>query len=217
MIPNDAQLEILLLAGGESTRMGTDKFLLQHPCGQPLYLHLLREIRTAIPWVKNPYLSLHSPIQGSLVEHKARNELCIIYDHDPTLSDLRIGPAAGLLSAYKQNVLAHWLVLACDYPLITAQELLRLMSEFEGSVTCFENTDGFIEPLLAIWSPDALKHLERNVANGKYSVSRVVQELAGKRIRPIKDQSVFNCNTMEEWHKILRLLEATPKQHDNDS
>jgi molybdopterin-guanine dinucleotide biosynthesis protein A len=196
--------------------MGTDKFLLPHPSGQPLYLHLLSEIRRTIPWVDDVHLSLHSPAQGSLVERKARNELHIIYDGDAfqdgsDSTDLRIGPAAGLLSAYRQNSSAHWFVLACDYPLITAQELFRLMDEFEDPVTCFENSDGFIEPLLSIWSPDALKHLELNVANGKYSVSRVIQELSGKRIRPIQDQSVFNCNTMEEWHKILQLLESAPK------
>jgi|SRR5579871_6505098 len=221
MFPNDAQLELLLLAGGESIRMGTDKFLLPHPSGQPLYLHLLDEIKRTMPWIENVYLSLHGPVQGSLVENKARNELHIIYDRDaihdgPDSTDLRIGPAAGLLSAYRQNNSAHWFVLACDYPLITAQELLRLMDEYEGPVTCFQNSDGFSEPLLAIWSPDALKHLERNVANGKNSVSRVIQELSGKRIRPIKDQNIFNCNTMEEWRKILQLLEATPKQYDHD-
>jgi molybdopterin-guanine dinucleotide biosynthesis protein A len=56
-------------------------------------------------------------------------------------------PVAGLLTARARNADAHWLVLACDYPLVTVEALRPLREEFEEPVTCFANRDGFVKPL----------------------------------------------------------------------
>jgi molybdenum cofactor guanylyltransferase len=62
--------------------------------------------------------------------------------------DIGIGTAAGFLAAHAHNADAHWLALACDYPLVTAEAPRQLREEFEEPVT-FVNRDGFVEPLAA--------------------------------------------------------------------
>jgi molybdopterin-guanine dinucleotide biosynthesis protein A len=66
--------------------------------------------------------------------------------------DVDIGPAASLLAAHAHDADPHWLVLACDYPLVTVEALRQLREEFEELVTCFVNRDGFVEPLAAAWA-----------------------------------------------------------------
>jgi molybdopterin-guanine dinucleotide biosynthesis protein A len=66
--------------------------------------------------------------------------------------DIDIGPAIGLLVAHAHNADAYWLVLACDYPLVTAEALRQLCEEFEEPVTCFVNRDGFVESLVVAWA-----------------------------------------------------------------
>ncbi|KAK4236061.1 bifunctional molybdenum cofactor biosynthesis protein [Achaetomium macrosporum] len=78
------------------------------------------------------------------------------------------GPSTGLLTAYHSlpaplRSTTAWLVIACDYPLLTAsclQTLCRAARGQESSpVTCFRNVDGFCEPLVAVWRAEGLRRL----------------------------------------------------------
>ena len=131
-------------------------------------------------------------------------ELNILLD-DPEHGS--IGPAAGLLAAHATDPEAHWLVLACDYPVAQFASMRQLLQEFEGPVTCFENEDGFCEPLFALWSPEALEKLAENVEKGKTGPSWTVREMGGKLIKPRDSRWLINTNTPEEWNAALTLLQ----------
>lgn len=139
-----------------------------------------------------------------------------IYDHDydqektkkekptDTSIDIDIGPASGLLSAHRHDPKTTWLVVACDYPLLTTEALGQLLREAGGELACFRNADGFLEPLLAIWTPDALRELERNVQRGILGPSAVVKQMRAKAVTPRDERWVFNANTPEDWQRALR-------------
>src|SRR3954462_7028572 len=92
-----AHLKPLLLAGGESSRMGTPKHLLKLN-GVYLYLHLVQHIIAACPECDTIYLSLKRASSVDLDLYRDGYAITIIYDeHYDTGS---IGPAAGLLAAH---------------------------------------------------------------------------------------------------------------------
>ncbi|EEA24318.1 hypothetical protein PMAA_083230 [Talaromyces marneffei ATCC 18224] len=159
-------LQALILAGGQSSRMGSRKELLRHPSGLPMYQYLIEIID--------------------------------------------IGPAAGLLAAYHNNPETNWLIVACDFPLLSAATLTRLISAAKSSsVTCYRNSKGFCEPLLALWSPEALEKLADNTRQGRTGPRFVVEELPDSRIlSPESEVELFNVNTVEEWEEACNLFRS---------
>lgn len=115
------------------------------------------------------------------------------------------GPAAGLLAAYHLDPTAHWLVLACDFPFMTSSTLQLLRREYEEPVTCYENAEGFCEPLSGIWGPRALERLEQNVWKGRTGPRSTIHAVGGKMIKADSQKCLISVNTPEEWEEALRL------------
>lgn len=200
-------LKALLLAGGQSSRMLQPKHLLRLPPNNtPLFLHLLTQLHAICPDPGSLYISLqHKSSTDDLITDNQQTQAPFpftpIYD-----ASTNLGPAAGLLSAHHADPTAHWLVVPCDFPLLTSEALELLRSQYEDQVTCFENTEGFYEPLLGVWSPTALQRLETNVRNGKTGPKFTVKELGGKTIRSPNLRWVTSVNTPEEWAEAIKMM-----------
>lgn len=164
----------LLIAGGFPPRIETPKHLMPHKDGRPAYQHTLEHLMNALPLTDTFYISLRDEHQTSDMDlagsHKISKHVEPTYD--PT--SVPLGPAAGLIAAHVCAPSATWLVVGCDYPLLTAHTLQQLVKEYVPPVTCIGNEQGFLKPLLAIWSPQALGRLAENVAAGKCGPSMTV-------------------------------------------
>ncbi|GAM91375.1 hypothetical protein ANO11243_094250 [Dothideomycetidae sp. 11243] len=180
--------------------MGSDKFQLRLPDNSLLWVRLAKELEQAFN-KEDIYISFHDQQQRARADVPSDCQYQIVYDQ---LSE--VGPAAGLLSAYSTDTEAYWVVLACDYPLMSRLELSRLFHKFEEPVTCFENLEGFVEPLIGIWSPSALRMLVENVRHGHCSPTKAFRQLRGKTVLPLNPQSLLNVNTPAEWEGALQLL-----------
>lgn len=214
----------LILAGGRSTRMGSPKHLLRMPDGRPLYQHQLEVLARSCPRTPVIYISLaqDSELDDFLREHATSQlndthrtpeqpDVRVVFDLEPNGTEESAGPASGLLAASAAQPDDTWLVVPCDSPFLDAELLERLRREYEPPVTCYRNGKGFCEPLVGIWSPEALARLAEKAKGGKVGPSFVVRELGGKQIglpagaeRPLAD-----VNTKEEWEEALMLLDAT--------
>ncbi|KAJ9263935.1 hypothetical protein DTO212C5_7353 [Paecilomyces variotii] len=228
----------LLLAGGNSSRMGFPKHLLRLPDGELLYRRLLSLLSEASSEQDVLYMSLkdkaaleqllredpYAELISSdtlLLPGKTQYTVRVLYDENSGSQDgtvthkiVDIGPAAGLLAAHHHDLESSWLIVACDYPLLPISPLQQLLHEFEEPVTCFRNSAGYCEPLLAVWSPGALQRLQQNVLRGKCGPSFVVKELKGKMLRPDHEVWLFNANNKEEWKSFetyARLTMSTPE------
>ncbi|KAB5542465.1 MobA-like NTP transferase domain-containing protein [Coniochaeta sp. 2T2.1] len=159
-----AELKPLILAGSRSTRMGSPKHLLKCPDGTPLYQRQIRLLRNACPTATTIYISLAKDSEKDPdLRGAGRHKLQIIYDLDANETDQSLGPAQGLLTAHQHDLTATWLVLAVDYPLVSTDMLGQLQDAYQSPVTCFRNADGYCEPLIGIWPPEALRRLGQNI------------------------------------------------------
>ncbi|RFN43315.1 bifunctional molybdenum cofactor biosynthesis protein [Fusarium flagelliforme] len=198
--------------------MGSPKHLLPMPDGRPLYQHQIDLLHRSCLEAETIYISLaqdselddflRQPSQQPRRITPEGPKVEIIIDKETSQSEESKGPASGILAAFQHDPEATWLVVACDYPCITTSALDQLKSEYKEPVTCFKNLEGFCEPLLGIWSPEAIRHLKRNCEKGKLSPSKAVKELNGLVILPDGDVDVVlkNVNTKEEWESALQLL-----------
>lgn len=221
-----ASMKPLLLAGGLSSRMGRRKELLRLPNGTPMYIHLISLLHETLQLPKSDpvYLSLRDPsaLQDLLQAGRATKlseehimiesssstgplPVQVLYDEDlPVHHEYGdIGPASGLLRAHQYEPTWSWLVVACDYPILTAAAINQLRQSSSGAVTCFQNKDGYHEPLLGSWTPVALDALHENVRQGITGPSAVVRQLNSISIRPELDEWLANANTQEEWTDIM--------------
>ena len=73
-------------------------------------------------------------------------------------------------------------------------------------MTCFGTERGSLEPLLGIWSPQALGRLAENVAAGKCGSAMTVEELDGKVLVPNDEGWVFGVEGVEDWDAAMRVL-----------
>lgn len=218
----------LILAGGKSTRMNSPKHLLHMPDGRPLYQHQVDVLARACPQSPVIYMSLAQdsqldnflqdcaavgPSEKGASPAAAGPELRVIFDQDANQTAASAGPAAGLLAAFASDPRATWLTVPCDSPFINAGLLSWLHREYEPPVTCYRNDEGFCEPLIGIWSPEALVRLAQVAKSGKVGPSAVVRKLGGKQIElPVGDgRPLVDVNTREEWDAVFETLRETAR------
>jgi molybdopterin-guanine dinucleotide biosynthesis protein A len=187
----------LILAGGKSERMGTDKGSLPWR-GQNLLTHAF-EVLSSVLSEASVYISIRR--DQSLQPPSIINSKWIYDEYE------NIGPASGLLAAHSRIPDSHWLVVACDFPLMTELACRELLFHHERvhqiDVTCFVNPEGIPEPLFAVWSPQALSVLSRHSRNPRRNgpISTLLQ-LPNQLIQPTDSNWICNTNTPEEWKRI---------------
>ncbi|MEX2336829.1 MAG: NTP transferase domain-containing protein [Fulvivirga sp.] len=150
----------LILIGGRSTRMGTDKSLLRyHEADQRHFNYNFLS-----PYCSKAFLSCNQ-------KQAADIELDHIIDKED-----QQGPLTGLLSAFAQYPDVAWLVLACDMPYVNDHVIKTLIAHRDPKklATCFYHD--FPEPLCTIWEPAAFKVLQEFTASGVRSPRRFLED-----------------------------------------
>ena len=105
----------LVLAGGASTRMRTDKAALEYG-GQP-------QLRRAFEMLSQVCAATFVSVRPDQRDDPARAGYPQIVDRQPG-----IGPIAGISAALLEHPKAAWLVLACDLPFLTEETLQNLIA-----------------------------------------------------------------------------------------
>ncbi len=191
-----AKLYGLVLSGGKSTRMGSDKGLIEyHGVPQREYLYdLLSEV------CDETFISLREEQQSELPSRVQ------------TIVDLNEykGPYNGLLSAHKKYPDAAWLVLACDLPLMNKEALQQLILERNTSkqATAFAlSANPLPEPLCAIWEPHALVNSAAYLDEGNGSCPRkYLINSATELVFPKNEAVLLNANSEQEYQEALEKL-----------
>ena len=191
----------LVLAGGASTRMRTDKAALQYH-GQP---QLQWAFELVAKFCAASFVSVRPDQRGDA----ARAGHPQIVDRQPG-----IGPIAGISAALLEHPKAAWLVLACDLPFLTEHTLEHLIAHRDASkiATAYRSAhDGLPEPLCAIWEPAAREPVLAYLATGKQCPRKFLINSDTKLLDLPENQALDNVNTVEEFAAATGALQPQAK------
>jgi molybdopterin-guanine dinucleotide biosynthesis protein A len=179
-----APIQGLVLAGGKSTRMGTDKGTLD------FYGKNQRDF--AIDLLEKNHLKTYLSVrkeQNISIENKVEDTF------------IGLGPFGAICSAFQSNPNVAWLVLATDLPFVNEaviQKLLKHRNPSKAATTIKGKGKEFPEPLITIWEPKSYTLLLNYLAQG-YSCPRKVLINADTEIVEVADDLIRNINTPEEF------------------
>ena len=174
----------LVLAGGKSTRMGTDKGTLN------FYDKNQRDV--AIELLEKNHLKTYLSV---------REEQEIGIENKITDKFVGLGPFGAICSAFQENPDVAWLVLATDLPFVNEEVIKLLLKNRNPSkvATAIKGKNSqFPEPLITIWEPKSYTLLLNYLAQG-YSCPRKVLLNSDIEIIEIDDDFIRNINTPEEF------------------
>ena len=175
----------MLLAGGESRRMGQDKPTLLFR-GKPLWQIQLDSLRKLRP---NEIL-----ISARNDPNWRPNDARFIADAPPSR-----GPLSGLTAALEQTQTNHLLVLAIDMPFMTAEYLRSLCDQIEPGHGVLPMIGDRAEPLAAIYPREAHVDLAAALRGRDFSLQTITRRLlSAGRLRRI-----FVTNTQEKLFRNL--------------
>jgi molybdenum cofactor guanylyltransferase len=153
----------VLLAGGESRRMGRDKASVLFR-GKPLWqvqLELLRKLHPAEILVSARTDPSWRP-----------GDLHFVADIPPSQ-----GPLSGLAASLAQLGSTHLLALAIDMPFMSESYLQYLCQQIEACVGVVPKIDSRAEPLAAIYPREAEIDCRNALASGDFSLQTLVGRL----------------------------------------
>ncbi len=189
----------VVLAGGQSRRMGTDKALL--PVGGRSIIQRIVEV-------------LHGVFPHLLVVTNTPADYAFLGIR--MVADLLPGYGAlgGLHAALFHAPTPLAFVVACDMPFLNPEVIRLLISEAKGWDVVVPRLGGHLEPLHAVYSRRCLKPLESLLEQGGRKLidlyPRVrVREVKEEDVRSVDPQllSFLNINTVEEL-KAIQEVEA---------
>lgn len=156
-------LTAMLLVGGQSRRMGTDKAALMVR-GERLWQRQLGVLREAAP-------------HTLWISARARPDWCpedveVILDKPPSR-----GPLSGITAALGRLQTSHLLALAIDMPQMTSGHIRKLWSSVEASRGVVPINENWFEPLCAIYPAEALDVASRVLSEERLSLQNFVQTL----------------------------------------
>jgi len=179
----------LVLAGGKSKRMGTDKaFLSYHGVPQKDHLFALLE-----QLCSRVFISMGKSCDPSLYLNPIEDKF-----------DLK-GPLNGILSAFDQHLEKAWLCVAVDMPFVDHAVLQFLLDHRDRTMlaTCFYDSIGKRpEPLITIWEPEAYPELVRFSRLGNISPRDFLAKSRVKMLDVPDKLYLKNVNTMEEFNLL---------------
>jgi molybdopterin-guanine dinucleotide biosynthesis protein A len=183
--------DAVLLAGGQSRRMGRDKALLPMPDGQPLWRRQLSVLEALSP--RERFIS--GAARGGFP-----SDVRLLNDAVPGL-----GPLAGLTAALGAMRSPLLLALAIDLPAMTPDYLRGLLALSQPGCGAVPVRAEFFEPLAAVYPAECLPLAETHLAGPDRSLQRFVRALEDDGlIQPVelRDEDAYlflNWNRPEDF------------------
>lgn len=183
----------LVLAGGESRRMGSDKALLQ------------RDGRSQLDYVADLLGKVTDGVFVSVREEQRREPER--RRHAQIVDRFEgIGPVAGILSAMAEHPDAHWLVVACDLPNVdeaTLSYLLDKRSDTQPFTAYRSSYDGLPEPLCALYRAASDQIIRDFVDDGVICPRKILIRSDTHLLEQPNPASLNNVNTPDDLEESV--------------
>ncbi|MDQ0659882.1 molybdenum cofactor guanylyltransferase [Paenibacillus sp. W2I17] len=190
----------IILAGGLSSRMGTNKAMLELN-GSVVLQHVTKAMRPAVSRIivaAGPNVTTYSAMGYDCVQ-----------DHYP-----RKGPLAGLHAALEASDTDWNLVGACDMPLLQTSffdGIKKLVESHNSYSAIVPRVDGHVHPLAGAYHKRVLLDLEQRLVQDHLRVMRWLEEIGCLYVETEELEragvhqvamQMSNMNTPEEYERI---------------
>jgi molybdenum cofactor guanylyltransferase len=179
----------IILAGGRSERMGSDKGLMVWK-GKPLVQYSIEALR---PFCYHIIISTNN-------DKYAGFGFPLLKDEYPN-----IGPMGGLHAGLKASKTEHNLFLSCDMPLINEEVIRLLLQNSENYQAVVPVVDKQFFPVCSYYHSSVLPMLEQEIKAGLYKTILFLQRLrfkelliTGLRLKKL----FFNINTIDDFNHL---------------
>ncbi len=187
----------IVLAGGKSSRVGTDKSLLPF-MGKPLIQHIYDQLyphfdETIIAGGEKKCLSF---LKARIISDEVSGE----------------GPLRGIASALTASRHNLNFVIACDIPWVNVGLLRRLLREsHECDCVVPVTAEGYYEPLFAVYRKSALAAMRRALEEGKRRIVAAFPYCRVKTVLLSESETIKNINTMLDYYTATHSREPSPE------
>ncbi len=198
---NSTKLYGLVLTGGKSTRLRSDKCELDYH---------------GVSQAEHCYRTLSNLCQKVFISNRREQASNHHSRGFPQIHDqfLDFGPLGGILTAMINHPEAAWFVLGCDLPFVDMEMLSRLTEEREPlkmATAYTHGDDGIPEPLCTIYEPKIRPLLFQCLGLGYSYPLKALVNSEIKTIIPGDGKKLQNVNTPEEYERAYRVLKKSGK------
>jgi molybdopterin-guanine dinucleotide biosynthesis protein A len=183
-------LTAVLLAGGESRRMGRDKATLPWR-SRPLWEWQIEKLRALCP--EKILFSARSDVPWRPADVE------LLLDAPPSL-----GPLSGLAAALASTKTNHLLALAVDMPLLPVEYLRELCGFAADGIGVIPMMDERAEPLAAIYPREARTVFLEALQSDNFSLQPIVRKLIALnllRVMPVSGSAREFYRNINEPHE----------------
>ena len=187
----------IVLAGGQSRRMGRDK--------------------ASLPWLGSDILNTQLAVLAAIcddlivVSNVSRdihnNNVQVVADNCPGC-----GPLAGIEAGLSAALNEVCFIAACDMPFIDAASMLYIVEQVEGHDAAVPYVDGNWHPLYAAYSKTCLAAVRNLLKNGCYRLNELLPRVKLKTVSTeelkrfsLDIKMLENLNTYEQWQNLHRM------------
>ena len=185
----------LVVCGGNSSRMCTDKSLLKYYEKSQRY-HVYEMLQH---FCEKVFISCNEK-QANTIE-AGYNSLT---DH-PAYNNT--GPMAALLTAFSQFPEKNILLIGCDYPFLTATDLQHFSAYCKDAAAGFYNEkEELYEPLLAWYPYQSFSKLKKMYGDKEYSLQYFLRNSDAAKFYPSNKSSMTSIDTKEDFTKAHSVI-----------
>ncbi len=189
-----ANITGIILAGGKSSRMGSDKgFLLLH--GKPFMIHIIEALKPLV----NAIVIVSNEEAYDKFGYKRVDDIIE-----------NAGPLAGLYSGLYHSKTEYNLVLSCDVPLIKTTVLNKLIESFDANFDVIQlQSKNKTMPLIALYKKQCMNKFLELLQNDERRLRFAIEQLNTKTITlDVEfDEFVKNINTVQQLNDIKNAVE----------
>jgi len=183
----------IILAGGQSKRMGQDKALMEFD-GIPMIQHIANTLRD---FTNEIIVASNFSIHHQYGDHG-------VLDNSPNS-----GPMAGIEAGVSHSGNAANIVISCDAPFVDSSIIEKLIEAEQNAGEMTEviiaTCDTQIHPLIGIYRKSALDTIRMHLQERQLRMTDMLNCLNVEYLHfsDTDSKSFLNINTQEEWNQAI--------------
>jgi molybdenum cofactor guanylyltransferase len=191
MINSDITYSGAILAGGKSSRFGTDKGLVLFK-GKPLIEHVIEQLNQVCD-------------ELFIISNQPGYEYLNLPVYKDIIPDA--GPLGGLHSALLNSSNTHCLLVACDMPFIN-QPLLGKLFNFSNYEAVIPVCNGYVEPLCGVYQQSVLNIITQQLESGEFKMTDAIDRMSHYWLEVDENDEFYhpqlfaNINTRAQWENM---------------